>query len=238
MEVKQPFSINRAFCIQKRKIVCISSSLSVSGGAVSGQSKVQLHGIGLQEFTCICLYNVIKGFLGPTASEWQTPLAWRAGSLIANLLAINLGKLIHFVTDSWAVTFERTRTLISFCMCLSWETWWCYEAVYCYWTYCSIGHTNGSQTITKVQMSPLKEWIVAENLCIPLVISKPQPNTAVRACIWYSINIMVSCDCVDKYHGLSLRERKGGTFHFFFISHNTALVFPQNTRGPSLGPLC
>ena len=41
----------------------------LSGYAVSGQFLVQLHGIGLQEFACICLYNVIKGFLEPTASE-------------------------------------------------------------------------------------------------------------------------------------------------------------------------
>lgn len=47
----------------------LSGSLSLSGSAVSRQSLVQLHGIGLQEFACICLYNVIKGFLGPTASE-------------------------------------------------------------------------------------------------------------------------------------------------------------------------
>lgn len=41
----------------------------LSGYAVSGQCVVQLHGIGLQEFACICLYNVIKGLLEPTASE-------------------------------------------------------------------------------------------------------------------------------------------------------------------------
>lgn len=32
--------------------------------------------------------------------------------------------------------------------------------------------------LTKVQMSPVKEWIAAENPCIPLVITKLQPNTA------------------------------------------------------------
>lgn len=32
-------------------------------------------------------------------------------------------------------------------------------------------------------MSSLKEWIVAENLCIPLVIMKTQLNTTVLACI-------------------------------------------------------
>lgn len=49
--------------------VLLSGSLFLSGSAVSGQCLVQLHGIGLQEFACICLYNVIKGFWGPTASE-------------------------------------------------------------------------------------------------------------------------------------------------------------------------
>lgn len=37
--------------------------------SVPDQCKAQLHGIGLQEFTYICLYKVIKGFLGPTASQ-------------------------------------------------------------------------------------------------------------------------------------------------------------------------
>lgn len=49
--------------------VLLFGSLSLSGSTVSGHCLVQLHGIGLQEFACICLYNVIKGFLGPTASE-------------------------------------------------------------------------------------------------------------------------------------------------------------------------
>ena len=49
--------------------VVLSGSWLLSGSAVSGLCLVQLHGVGLQEFACICLYNVIKGFLGPTASE-------------------------------------------------------------------------------------------------------------------------------------------------------------------------
>lgn len=65
--------------------VVLSGSLPLSDVAVSGLCLVQLHGVGLQEFACICLYNVIKGFLGPTASESQTPLARRARRLIGNL---------------------------------------------------------------------------------------------------------------------------------------------------------
>lgn len=46
----------------------------VGGGGVKSSADhlslttAQLGGIGLQEFAHICLYNVIKAFLGPTAS--------------------------------------------------------------------------------------------------------------------------------------------------------------------------
>lgn len=43
----------------------------LSGIAFSSQWVVQLDGIELQEFSSICLYNVIRGFLDPIASEWQ-----------------------------------------------------------------------------------------------------------------------------------------------------------------------
>lgn len=77
----------------------------------------ELLGLTLEEFANICLYSVIKGFLEPTASEWQTPLALeRAGSLMGKLLAINLDKLFHF-----APTFFSQPVWISpfFCVCLS-----------------------------------------------------------------------------------------------------------------------
>lgn len=49
-------------------------SINVGVGGVKSSADhlylttAQLGGIGLQEFAHICLYNVIKAFLGPTAS--------------------------------------------------------------------------------------------------------------------------------------------------------------------------
>lgn len=57
-------------------------SINVGVGGVKSSADhlylttAQLGGIGLQEFAHICLYNVIKAFLGPTASAWLTSLAW------------------------------------------------------------------------------------------------------------------------------------------------------------------
>lgn len=70
------FIINFRESVQKRvmmKIFPLMSGLGVGGAVKSSADHLylttaQLGGIGLQEFAHICLYNVIKAFLGPTAS--------------------------------------------------------------------------------------------------------------------------------------------------------------------------
>lgn len=138
--------------------VLLSGSLFLPSAAVSGQCLVQLHGIELQEFASICLYNVIKGFLGPVASEWQTPLAWRAKCLIGNLLANR--KLIHLVATLQVVAFEitlihslffsvffvwGTLVLPSSCVLLIHLT----VTLVSDFTLHSVGHTNSSQSINQ-----------------------------------------------------------------------------------------
>lgn len=65
--------INFRESVQKRVMMKIFPLMSGWGGVKSSADHLylttaQLGGIGLQEFAHICLYNVIKAFLGPTAS--------------------------------------------------------------------------------------------------------------------------------------------------------------------------
>lgn len=144
--------------------------------AVSGQCIVQLHSIRLQEFACICLYSVIKGFLGPEASEWQTPLALESRKLDRkSILNQFLEKLRHFLAID-VLAAERTGICISLVLCMCQERQWCcHQALFCRFNW------NISKLLDSLlsEPPPLKEQIVAENLCIPLVITEPRLNTTV-----------------------------------------------------------